>query len=510
MSDSQLTIGVKAEGAEEAKKSLQSVAGEVENLQKQTEGAATSTKGQADATKQSHSSWSQLVGLIRSVNPELGGYVDAMLKAAQASGALKGESQSLGQIFGGLLEKFSGAGAGSLKLAAALGAAGIALSVLKASWDAVQQSIAAAREEQERFIEGQNRMQAGKLDTEDAVRGVALKQRESVSVDDLRRASTQAKRLTERGISNATAAAIAGGYAGPDLAEGGALGSIDDLETLARAVDQGLMKAPDPRQSREFRTKRARRALEGRIGREVASDSAVEREVERDRMKELQRELERGQFLYSPIGVSEFSTGGGTEHLERMIKKLRGDEFTDEDRRKLARLVQMYEALRASGASEEAAQAELGSDSETGWNAMTPGLSHASKKMAADAASLHAAIRAQIWRRTGGGEHGATRATPQWMPDGPSGSAIMDFRSGRGESASAAGGDRKIDVGGMDIAALFARLDHASRVMMQAAEAQRRAMEAQANTANHRVGVTPPRNWATRTGADAVIEAAEG
>jgi hypothetical protein len=532
MTDQNLNVNVSAKGAKEAQADLKGLAKEVDALKGHTEGAAAATKDQTGESLKSGSAMSQMVSVLRVINPEAAKYVDGLLKAATASGTLSEKGGGLDSLFGGLIDKLKGASGGSLALAGALGAAGAALYVLKLSWDSVQQSIAEARAEQERFIAGQNRLQAGRLDTEDAVRDVAQRQREPVSVDDLRRATTQAVRLTERGISQKTAIEVTGGLAGPDLAEGGELGSIDDLETYARAVEQGLVDAPDPRKSRGVRSKRARRVIDGRAGQEVAADAEVERQVERERAAAAKKELERGQFLYSPIGISEFSAGGGTEYIERMIKDLRGEEFGDDERRQLARMIQMFEALRAEGRSEEESRQYLEDDSEGFWGQWQLGSSHGSQKKVADAAALHAAIRARIWRQTGGGEQGASRATPQWTPDGPN--PILEFLSGTGGPGFSPGMGRGFKGGGADgdpLLAAIAKFDAAAGTMLRVAEMQAqalanqealgtvakfdtaanlmlRAMQAQAQAANHTVGVTPLRGRGTATGVMNVREAA--
>lgn len=509
MSEQDLKISVEAKGAAEAQQELRAVNAEVEKVAGATGKAAKSTGDQATENVKLDASWRQIVGVLRFINPELAQYADGLLKSGKLAEVVAGQVGGLGGTLTGLFDKLKAAGTGTWALVGALGAAGVSLYMLKMSWDSVQKSIAEARAEQEKFIESQNRMQAGRLDTEDAVRGVAQRQRETVTVDEVRRAASQARRLMERGISEGTAVEVTGGLAGPDLAEGGALGSIDDLETYARAVEQGLAKAPDPRRTRETRTKRARRAIDGRAGEEIAADAELERQVERERAAAAKKELERGQLLTSPIGIQEFSTGGGTEYLERMIKELRGDEFTDEDRRLLARLVQLYETLRSDGKSEDAAQSFVMDYAEGPLAEWLPGTSHGSQKMAADAAALHASIRAQIWRRTSGGEHGDARATPQWPPTGPN--ALMEFMSGAAGPGTGVAMGRNFrgaalgDGGESDdrLLMILAKFDAAANLMLK-------AMQAQAMAANHTVGVTPLVNAGTYTGMDYVKDMEEG
>lgn len=523
MSGERLTVGVEAQGAKEAQAELQGVTNQVEKLGGATGGAAQQTQQQADANTKADASWRQVVGVLRLINPELAQYVDGLLKAGTLAEGVTGQGGGLARLLDSVIGRLRGASGGLLGVVAAAAVAAVGIAALAKRWRELQAQIESARKEQERFIAGQSRLQAGRLDTEDEVRSVAQRQREPVSADDIRRATTQAERLIKRGVGRAAAIDVAGGLAGPALAEGGELGDIDELERLARAVEQGLVDAPDPRKSRGVRTRRARRIVGGRAGTEVGADAELDREVQQERRREANRELERASFVdegltwdkFSSVfwemfgqprrmnerrgeQLGEFHQGGGTENLRRLVQELRGNELDDKQIDRLVRLIQLISALEEQGFTGAEALRLLEGRIQAGKE---PQLSESplTSKEAIDARNILGEVRAAGGRQKR--PPPASEETRGFIMDLLSATGGPGFSPGmgRGFRGGAGEGEQSLD----QFLSAAAKLDAAANLLLK-------AMEAQAMAANHTVGVTPLRGPGTATGVLNVREAAEG
>lgn len=406
---------------------------------------------------------------------------DETQRMDEAMRALHRSLTSVSPEVGAAFSRFASMGASLGAAAAGIAAVAAAFHEMKAAAKEAQRAI-------RDFNADATKMEERRLGREDRLLKEITRRREPLGAASVDQAVQASIFLENRGVSGSVAGEVAGRFAGVALGPGGVLADQDDLLSVAMAVEQGLYELPSARRSEGARNLSVARFLRGRRRGELQGDVDLVKAIRGRRMDAAGDQLGKGSFhkswgstVYDRFGggISEFVGEGSTAELERALQEVRPG---------------LYEGAALSAKAEEL--------QERAWRRSTFGMDAVND----DNRELDSLLN-EVLEVMGKQIHKPDR------PQGPGGLQglrnLLGIGSDDGGRASTAGGSPG-RVGGVDVGALFARLDHASRVMMQAAEAQRRAMEAQANAANHRVGVTPPRNWATRTGADAVVEAAEG
>ena len=86
--EEKLTIKSEAKGFDETAKQVDKVTDSQEKLKQAVGKTAKPSRDSADAQKQVNASTSDYIGILNQINPALGGYVDASLKAIKVAGGL--------------------------------------------------------------------------------------------------------------------------------------------------------------------------------------------------------------------------------------------------------------------------------------------------------------------------------------------------------------------------------------------------------------------------------------
>ncbi len=131
--DAELRLKAKLEGGKQTADGLNEINEAQNKLTENVSQSVTETKNITDETKKFSSSQSELLALLTSISPALGGFVDAAIRGTKIAGDLAGKNIDVTKAFGGMNAAIK-KNAGSFKLLFAGGAllaglAAIALSV---------------------------------------------------------------------------------------------------------------------------------------------------------------------------------------------------------------------------------------------------------------------------------------------------------------------------------------------------------------------------------------------
>lgn len=316
-----LTIEAEGKGFDATAKEVDKVSGATEDLGKKTKEQVKDTEASKEATDKLKASEEDLLGLLRSIHPALGGFAEGMLRASTVAGDLSSRQINLNE----LVDKGKKLVAEHSKVLSLVGAGGAVVAGILAiaeAFKAMATEARAAATAMETVISAQNALAEARAATQADVERMAagraegpLSDEESATIaDTVARLSQTATGISVSDDARRRAALLAGPAA-----------SIERLERLAILADRFpermdadrlLGMAPDRRGA----------SLERILARNV--------EVLDDIRKTEEQQLENiVKAARGELGAQ----GGRTYYLQKFIEALPGQGFAGADTAALAR-----------------------------------------------------------------------------------------------------------------------------------------------------------------------------